>query len=123
MSLRQTVSSLAARSASSVRAFATPTPPRHSRSTPGGGGVMTLPRRRIPLSLALAGLALIAVLLVVPWVVHAQSVPTAPSNLTAQLVDGGALLSRDGGPPVLGNSPENYGNPTVGRGTALLGRT
>ena len=54
---------------------------------------MTLPRRRIPLSLALAGLALIAVLLVLPWVVHAQSEPTAPSNLTAQLVDGGALLT------------------------------
>ena len=56
---------------------------------------MTLIRRRIPLSLALTGAALIALLLVIPWVVHAQSEPTAPSNLTAELVDGGALLAWD----------------------------
>ena len=56
---------------------------------------MTLLRRRVPLSLALAGAALIAALLVIPWVVHAQSEPTAPSNLSARLGDGGALLTWD----------------------------
>ena len=56
---------------------------------------MTLLRRRAPLSLALAGAALIALLLVIPLVVHAQSAATAPSNLTAQLLDGGALLAWD----------------------------
>ena len=56
---------------------------------------MTILRRRVPLSLALAGAALIALLLVIPWVVHAQGEPTAPANLTAELVDGGALLAWD----------------------------
>ena len=44
---------------------------------------MTLLRRCVPLSLALAGAALIAAVLVIPWVVHAQSAATAPSNPSA----------------------------------------
>ena len=54
---------------------------------------MTLLRRRVPLSLALAGAALIALLLIIPWVVHAQGEPTAPANLTAPRPDGHSLYT------------------------------
>ena len=52
---------------------------------------MTLLSRRIPLSLALAG----AALLVIPWAVQAQSDPAVPSNLTAEVLDDGISLSWD----------------------------
>ena len=45
---------------------------------------MTLSRRRAPLTL-----------LLIPWAVHAQSNSTAPTNLTAEVVDGGIALSWD----------------------------
>ena len=56
---------------------------------------MTLSRRRAPLTLLLIGVALLAALLLIPWAVHAQSNSTAPTNLTAEVVDGGIALSWD----------------------------
>ena len=56
---------------------------------------MILFGRRVPLSLALAGAALLAALLVIPWAVQAQSDPAAPSNLTAEVLDDGISLSWD----------------------------
>ena len=56
---------------------------------------MTLLSRRVPLSLALAGAALLAALLVIPWAVQAQSDPAAPGNLTAEVLDDGISLSWD----------------------------
>ncbi len=56
---------------------------------------MSLLSRRVPLSLALAGAALLAALLAIPWAVHAQSGPAAPGNLTAVVLDDGISLSWD----------------------------
>ena len=56
---------------------------------------MILFGRRVPLSLALAGAALLAALLVIPWAVQAQSAPAAPGNLTAVVLDDGISLSWD----------------------------
>ena len=56
---------------------------------------MTLSLRRSPLALLLIGAAFIAALLLIPWAVYAQSDSTAPTNLTAGIVDGGVALSWD----------------------------
>ena len=42
-----------------------------------------------------ATLGLVATLLLIPWAVHAQSDATAPTNLTAAIVDGGVALNWD----------------------------
>ena len=67
-----------------------------------GGGSLTLFSRRVPLSLALAGAALLAALLVIPWAVQAQSDPAAPGNLTAEVLDDGISLSWDAPPEQAG---------------------
>ena len=56
---------------------------------------MTLSLRRSPLALLLIGAAFIAALLLIPWAVYAHSDSTAPTNLTAGIVDGGVTLSWD----------------------------
>ena len=56
---------------------------------------MTLLSRRVPLFLTLAGAALLAALLVIPWAVQAQSDPAAPSNLTGEVLEEGVGLSWD----------------------------
>ena len=72
-----------------------PPPPIFRACIRLGGCVMTLSRRRAPLTLLLIGVALLAALLLIPWAVHAQSNSTAPTNLTAEVVDGGIALSWD----------------------------
>ena len=42
-----------------------------------------------------ATLGIVATLLLIPWAVHAQSDATAPTNLTAAIVDGGVALNWD----------------------------
>ena len=56
---------------------------------------MTLSLRRSPLALLLIGAAFIAASLLIPWAVYAQSDSTAPTNLTAGIVEGGVALSWD----------------------------
>ena len=56
---------------------------------------MTLSLRRSPLTLLLIGAAFIAASLLIPWAVYAQSDSTAPTNLTAGIVEGGVALSWD----------------------------
>ena len=56
---------------------------------------MTLSLRRSQLSLLLIGAAFVAASLLIPWAVYAQSDSTAPTNLTAEIVDGGVTLSWD----------------------------
>ena len=52
---------------------------------------MTLSRWRVSLTMLLIGAALCAAGLLIPWAVHAQSQPTAPSNLTAEIVGDGIV--------------------------------
>ena len=56
---------------------------------------MTSPSRRVALLLALAGAMLLATLPVMPWAVHAQTEPAAPSNLAAQSAGARVLPERD----------------------------
>ena len=86
---------ITATGASLARALAGHTPlPRLSRFRPTRGSVMTSALRTASIPVIVALLALAAGLLVfLSYPVLAQSDATAPSNLTAQLVDGGALLT------------------------------
>ena len=54
---------------------------------------MDISKPRTPLLLALAAATLLAVLLAIPWAAQAQSDATAPSGLTASIVDDGVALS------------------------------
>ena len=56
---------------------------------------MTILNRRVPLLLTMAGAAIMAALLVIPWAAHAQNDATAPRNLTASIVDDGIALDWD----------------------------
>ena len=84
-------------SAPIARALARPSPPpRLSSPANSRSGVMTaVPKpTRVPAAIAIA-LALAGLIALLAWPAFAQNDDTAPSNLTARLVEGGALLNWD----------------------------